>query len=350
MPILKWIFFLCLIFSSQLLKAQTTTAATKAGKVWRQDFFNNERPVAITIETDFRILQTAKTKGLFQPATVIVTLPDSGAIKEEIQVAARGEFRREYCTMPGIMMNFKTPTSPKLSSLKKLKLVCGCGSTVYQQQLLLSEYLIYRMYAQLTELSFKTKLAKIEFKDTRNKMKPYTQYAFLIEDVDDMAARNGCKEVANKVYLTEQTNRYQMTMVGMFQYMIGNTDFSVPNYHNIKIIRPAKDSLSVPIVVPYDFDFAGLVNAPYALPREELGIEKVTDRLYRGFPRSMEELEAMAALFNEKRTVFIDMIKNFDLIDRGDRDVMIKYINEFYSIINNKRKLQEAFILNARTN
>jgi hypothetical protein len=139
-----------------------------------------------------------------------------------------------------------------------------------------------------------------------------------------------------------------MTMVGMFQYMIGNTDWSVPNFHNIKLLRKAKDSLAPPLVVPYDFDFAGLVNAPYAIPHEGLGIEKVTERLYRGFPRTMEELEKMAALFNEKRQSFTDLIKNFDLIDKGDRDTMIKYMNEFYAIINNKKKLQDVFIFNTR--
>ncbi|MEO6070490.1 MAG: hypothetical protein ABIN57_04565 [Chitinophagaceae bacterium] len=344
---LHWIILLGCLYSTSISLAQTPTAV-KAGKLMRHDFFKDDGMVTITLETDYRKMQSAKVKGVYQPATVTLQLPDSAAIKEEIQVFARGEFRRENCAMPGIMMNFKTPTSPKLSSLKKMKLVCGCGASVYQQQLLLTEYLIYRMYNMLTDLSFKTKLAKVVYKDERNKMKEYTQYAFFIEDVDDMAARNECKEDSKTMYLTEQTNRDVMTMVGMFQFMIGNTDWSVPNFHNVKLIKPIKDSFAMPYVVPYDFDFAGLVNAPYALPNEALGIEKVTDRLYRGFARTSEELDKMAAVFNEKKQAFTDLLRNFDLIDKGDREVMVKYMNDFYTIINNKRKLQDAFINNAR--
>jgi len=348
MPKLQWVFLLGCIICCSSADAQTTSVKPGSGKLRRLAFFSNERPVEITLETDYKKMQGAKVKGVFQPAVVTIQLPDSAAITENIEVFARGEFRRQTCAMPGIMMNFKTPNSPRLSSLKKLKLVCGCGSSGYEQQLLLSEYLIYRMYNMLTDLSFKTKLAKVKYKDSRNKMKEYTQYAFFIEDVDDLAARNNFKEESKRTYLTEQTDRQTMTLVGMFQFMIGNTDWSIPNYHNIKLLRPAKDSFGVPLVVPYDFDFAGLVNAPYALPHVDLPIEKVTDRLYRGFPRSMEELEKTVALFNDKRQAFTDLIRNFDLIDRGDRETMIKYLNEFYEIINNKRRLQDAFINNAR--
>ena len=116
------------------------------------------------------------------------------------------------------------------------------------------------MYNMLTDLSFKTKLAKVTYKDLKNRMKEYTQYAFFIEDIDDLAARKGYKEESKKMYLTEQTDRQTMTLVGMFEYMIGNTDWSVPNFHNIKLLKPANDSFATPLVVPYDFDFAGLVD------------------------------------------------------------------------------------------
>jgi hypothetical protein len=130
--------------------------------------------------------------------------------------------------------------------------------------------------------------------------------------------------------------------------MIGNTDWAVPNNHNIKLIRPAKDTFALPKVVPYDFDFAGLVNAPYAIPHEAIGTTSVTERVYRGFPRTMEELKKVVTLFNEKKESFIKLIKEFELIEKKDRDIMIKYVNEFYTIINSDRKLNDIFIFNAR--
>lgn len=302
----------------------------------------------MTIQTDFRKMLTAKQKNVYQPATVTLTEPDSTAITETIQVTARGDFRRENCDMPGLMINFKTPTSPKLSGLKKMKLVCACGTSVYEQQLLLSEYLIYKMYNQLTEKSFRPRLAKLTYEDTRKKIKTYSQYAFFIEDVDDVAARNACKEVSYKPFLTEQTDRDQMTLVALFQYMIGNTDWSVPNFHNIKLIRSSADTLSKPFVVPYDFDFAGLVNAPYAIPSQELGIQHVTDRLYRGFPRTTDELQKVLDLLQQKKETFISMIGAFDLIDKKDRAIMIKYINDFYNAVSSKKRVEDIFINHAR--
>lgn len=301
----------------------------------------------MTIVSDFRKI-TSQKKGIYQLATITLQLPDTAAITEEVQLYARGEFRRQNCNMPGLMINFKTTTSLKLSGLKRLKLVCGCGSSVYEEQLLLTEYLIYKMYNLLTDMSFRPRLVKVHYKDAHGKTREYTQYAFFIEDVDDLAARNGCREAPARKYLTEETARSQMTLVAMFQYMIGNTDWAVPNNHNIKLIRPAVDSTSPPFVVPYDFDFAGMVNAPYAIPHEGLGIEKVTDRLYRGFPRTIEELDIVIQKFMAQRGTFVSLINNFTLIDKKDRQVLLKYMDDFYEIISNKRRIKEIFIDNAR--
>ncbi len=195
-------------------------------------------------------------------------------------------------------------------------------------------------------MSFKVRLAKINYLDTREKMKPYTQYAFLLEDVDDMAERNKCKEVENIVFKTEQTNRQQMTLVALFQYMIGNTDWAVPNYHNIKLMR--LDSLSVPYVVPYDFDFAGAINASYAAPVPELGIQSVTERVYRGFPRNMGELQMALDIFRKQKDNLLSLVKNFELLNKKERDVMYRYVAEFYKIIENKKHVQNIFINGAR--
>src|ERR1041385_40117 len=103
-----------------------------------------------------------------------------------------------------------------------------------------------------------------------------------------------------------------MAIVDIFQYMVGNTDWSVPNYHNIKLIRKKNADDSPPYVIPYDFDYCGLVNAYYAVPAEILGIEKVTDRKYRGFPRSMEELQQAISIFNKQKENIYKLITGFE--------------------------------------
>lgn len=96
-----------------------------------------------------------------------------------------------------------------------------------------------------------------------------------------------------------------MTVIALFQYMIGNTDWSVMNNHNVKEIISKKTALQGHLQCLYDFDYSGLVNAEYAIPSEALGIEKVTDRIYRGYTRTSEEIQNALALFQEKRIACI---------------------------------------------
>lgn len=343
----QWIILLVLLLNNLTTKAQSATLATPAVDLNRILFFAEQKPVEITLATDFKKMLSERKKGVYQPGTATLHLSPTESVTDNIRLYARGEYRRKECNMPGLMINFKNEDKTgKLSALKKMKLVCGCTTNEYGEQLLLMEYLIYKMYNQLTDMSFQVRLAKINYKDVREKMKPYTQYAFLLEDVDDMAERNKCTEIEEIKFNTEQTNRQQTTIVSLFQYMIGNTDWSVPTYHNVKLI---KDSTALPYVVPYDFDFAGAINARYAAPVPELGIQSVTERLYRGFPRNMGEVQMALDVFRKQKDNLLSMVKNFELLNKRERDGMYRYVEEFYKIIEDKKDVQKIFIDNART-
>ncbi len=312
-------------------------------------FFEEDSVLTMDLSTDLKSLVTQKKAETYQPANVSFHLPDS-LISEEIRLTARGEFRRTECFVPAIKLDFKNPTSPKLSKLGKLKLVIGCGTRSSDEELLLKEFLVYKIYNLLTEMSFRVRLLHINFSDTRGKIKSYTQYGFLIEDVDQMAKRSNCYEVEKKIFLTERTDRDQMTLVAIFQYMIGNTDWSVPNYHNIKLMRPENDSISFPYTIAYDFDFCGLVNAHYALPTPELGISSVTERLYRGYPRTMEELQRTLAIFRNKKEEVKNLVMNFDLVSLRDRKDIVDYLDDFYKTIESDYLVKRIFIDDARKN
>lgn len=311
-------------------------------------FFLDERVVEVKLSTDLKKVMTSKKDNDYQPATVTVTCPDGFSVTEEIRICARGQFRRKNCYMPSTMFDFKNPQSPKLSCLGKLKMVSGCATSGYDEQLLLKEYIIYKMYNILTEKSFRVRLMRINYDDTKDKVKLYSQHAFVIEDVKDLAKRNKSKEYKGKI-ATESTDRNYMTLVALFQFMIGNTDWAVPVAHNIKFILPKKDSVARPITIPYDFDFAGLVDAPYATPSPLLGTESVRERVYRGFARNMAELQAVIDIFKDKKDSIYSLIQNFELIKSANREIMIKYLNDFYQIIDNKKLVNDYFIQNART-
>ena len=316
-------------------------------------FFKDEGLIDITLTTDIRQLQSSKGDETYQEASVNCRFPDSSVIDEKIKIAARGHYRREFCTIPPLLLNFHNTTSPRLSSLGKLKLVIGCGSNTDDEQLVLKEYLVYKMYNLLEEKSFRARLVRVNYRDTRNKTKPFSQYAFFIEDDNDMAERNGCEKRDKVSFLTESTDRDMMTKVALFQYMISNGDWSVPVNHNIKLIFHKKEQ-TVPLAIPYDFDHSGFVNADYALPpelfTERFGVEKVTERVYWGYPRTMDELQAAFKLFNDKKSAITSLINNCQPLTARTKKSAVDFINQFYSIISDKRKVQDIFIDNARKN
>ena len=315
-------------------------------------FFLDEKPLTVNIASDFKKLFGTKkgTETPFQEATVSMTFPESAApIIEEIKIRARGNFRKEQCYMPSLMLNFHNPTSPRLYQLDKLKMVSGCGTNTRDEQLVLREYLAYKMFNLVSPLSFKVRLMRVSFEDTKGKVKKYTTYGFFIEDVDMMAKRNKSREYETP---TEQkrTEQTRMTLVAMFQYLIGNTDWSVPNFHNIKLVTLRADSLAPPLSIPYDFDFAGMVDAGYAAPAEIMGTETVKERVYRGFPRPMEEITAAITLLKEKKDAFYKLINEFELLSASDRKNIIKYLDEFYDTVDSPKEIQKIFIDNARSN
>jgi hypothetical protein len=311
--------------------------------------FKEDQPLQLSILTDMRELIGEKEKAEFQKATVTLKLPDNTEYKDDVELRARGNFRREYCYVPSLMLNFEAKPGGQLSKLEKLKMVSACRLGKSYDGYVLREYLSYRIFNILTPMSFRVRLMQVNFADSEGKRKPYSTWGFFIEDVDDMAKRNGCRELEVKKLHTEMTNRQYMTLVAMFQYMISNTDWSVPGDHNIKLIQLRDSSSAKPYAIPYDFDYSGLVNAEYAVPDEMLGTTTVRERVYRGFPRTMEEIRETSAIFQSKKQEIYDLIRNFAPMEKRDKDDMIRFLDEFYSEISDPAKAKRAFIDNARS-
>jgi hypothetical protein len=313
-------------------------------------FFTDDAVIQAELTTDLKALQSQKGTPVFQPATIKMVFPDSSAFTSNITVSPRGVNRRETCRIPPMMLNFRQDPNSPLASLGKLKLVLGCGSSSTDEELLLKEFVVYKIYNMLEDLSFRVRLMKVNYVDTRNRIRPFTQYSFVIEDDADLARRNNCRKKVHGSYLTEATDRNMMTMVAVFQYMIGNTDWAVPNNHNIKLLFRRDNDAALPYAIPYDFDYCGLVDASYAVPNEIIGTEKVTERVYRGFPRTIEELEIVLDVFRAKKESILGYVRNFTLLPEKTRRTMVSYLNEFYESIQSKGKVESIFIDNARKN
>ena len=326
----------------QAIYSQTTS-------IDRDAFFNDTSIMSATILANTSKLFSHEKKGFIMPAHFITKLSDGTNVDDQIQLEMRGHFRHDYCYIPPLKLIFKYKKSSVFYSLKSTKLVSQCKMASMYNQYILKEFLVYKMFNLLTDMSFRVRLLNINFQDSAGKKKPVTEHAFLMEDLKDLAKRNNCIEWAKGNLNTESTHRRQMTIISIFEYMIGNTDFAVSANHNIRLIVPDTDSLMRPFAVPYDFDYSGLVNAEYAVPDEKLEIENVRVRVYRGFKRTMPELNEVVDIFKQKKEKIYALVNNFDLLNSGSKREMTDYLDAFFDIIKDPRQVKSIFIDGART-
>ncbi|MEL7339822.1 MAG: hypothetical protein AAGM67_04990, partial [Bacteroidota bacterium] len=193
----------------------------------------------------------------------------------------------------------------------------------------------------LTPYSLRVRLVRLTYVDEEGRKKPFVRYGFLIEDIDDMAARVEAFEIEQEGVHSEWTDRRQMTRVALFEFMIGNTDWHVPSMHNVKLIQSNQVTMDPQVfVIPYDFDYSGLVNTMYAIPNEKLHLESVRDRLYMGFERRPEEMQLEINHFLDHKEATLALFEDFPLLDPRHRQECTRYLNEFYAIIQNPKRLK----------
>ena len=204
------------------------------------------------------------------------------------------------------------------------------------------EWLLYKMYNLVTPKSFRARLVRIELDDTQKKKKTGPFFGILLEEEQQMAKRNKMVVVNKEMLKMQNAQRDNFLQMAVFEYLIGNTDWSVQYQQNIKLI--AKDSLSVPYTVPYDFDHAGMVDAPYALPAEELRMRSVRERRYRGFCiNDMKQFTETFALYNRLKDDIYKLYTSCTLLDAKFIKTTTQYLDEFYNTINNEKKIQVDF-------
>ncbi len=312
--------------ASSLLMATTPTQSIF-------DQLYQDGVVDITIETDLAKLIDERRAESHLPA--LITFEGAGGRKQvhEAKVKARGKFRRRVCEFPPVMLNFsKSRLLEKgiFPEYDKLKLVTHCIDDKFEgEENVLKEFLAYKLYSELTSQSYRVQLVKVTYKDTEKNLGRIKRYGFIIEDTDEMAHRLGgleCEDCRN--LQPGEVAAGPTKLMGVFQYMIGNTDWNISMMRNLKFVKPYDGGAAVP--VPYDFDFAGLVNAPYAIPRSDIGQLSIKQRVYQGQPMEEEALKAILRQFVDKKDRLLDVIYNFKPLNYEAKDKIVTYLNTFF--------------------
>lgn len=255
-----------LLLQSSLF-AQTTTNSVFS-------FLTRDESTAIQMELDVNELLVSKKNNQYLPATL--TTADGTAFK--IEVRARGKFRRKNCEIPPIKLKFskKSLAARGLDTLNEVKLTLPCYDDPRGEDLILREYLAYRMFEKLSPYHLKVRLVRLTLRDTKTAESKKQVYALLVEHDEELAVRLGGTIVETYNLGAKEVDYEQYALNVVFQYMIGNTDWELATFRNIYQFKSAQDGKVKPI--PYDFDFSGFVSAPYATPAVTTGLKSVQDR------------------------------------------------------------------------
>jgi len=343
---------LALFFALPAFSQNDTINPLEVADTLNQDFglFTKDEILHLTLRFDMTQYTRKKPKDEYMDAILTYHINKTDSINKDIRLKSRGEMRNGYCSFPPIRLNFKNAGFRKadLSQIEKIKLVTHCqyGNEEY----LFKEFLIYKLFNVLTDTSFRVRLVNIEYINTHKKSKPVNTYAFFIEPVEMLAERVNAT-VVSSVNLTQKNIVPQMMdRLAIFNYMIGNTDWSVPNQHNCKVLTSLNfNNSALGMVVPYDFDYSGLVDTDYAIPYEPLGLSSVRERRYVGICRTEDVFSNALKEFSAKKEAFYKVINDFQLLDEKEKAKMISYLDSFYADFD-KRNSIVTNILNGCTN
>ncbi|WP_099573495.1 hypothetical protein [Maribacter sp. 4U21] len=300
-----------------------------------------------------------------------------------VSIRARGNFRRANCYFPPLKIYLKKSLvqGSLFQGHKQLKLVLPCLLENRSNDDIVKEYLAYKIYEELSEIHFKTRLVSIEYIDNRDKKlelhpltsflpqkkleelynykgeeafafrkpKTYKLMSILIEDDKVVAKRNNAKLMKRFVHPLNQGEIASITN-SFFQFMIGNTDFSTAYQHNQKLLF--KNLKTIPL--PYDFDMSGLVDASYAVvsnvQNNQLDISKVTERKYRGFKRDPKLFQKARKFFLKKKPAIMQLLDKHQQYfeDKKEFQKTRNYIQGFYIILEHDSKFEKTIIQEAR--
>lgn len=327
------------------LVAAALAASAASAQPAPKPLFADTAPLRLTIAGP--IAQVAQSGGADrQPRDAVLTVPGPVPESLPIQLSPRGitRLKRDVCQFTPLRVRFARPPGPSsvFSGQKQLKLVTHCRPAPGFQHYVLLEYAAYRLFNQLTPMSFRARLATIDYVGPDNRPL-ISRLGFFIEDVDDVAARNAMQRApVGQRAMTSQLSRTDAARVALFEYMIGNLDWSMRAApagerccHNARLIAPAGATGNL-APVPYDFDFSGLVNAPYAIAPD--GASSVRDRRYRGYCVHNADVLAMAATFRSQRAPLLAVFNEIPL-DEAARRRAVAYLENFFVDIADDRRI-----------
>lgn len=309
--------------------------------------FATDEPLDLTLRTRIQWLRDERPDQEEAEGWAVWTTPEGRRDSVDVEVRARGNFRlrKRNCNFPPLRLDFPRSRvgGTVFAGQNRLKLVTPCQDRrdAYQQYVL-QEYLAYRVYNLVTPVSYRVRLVRITYEDVEGAYDTRTKVGFLIEDDDAMAHRNRGFLSEWEQFHPAAADGKQLALMALFQYMIGNTDWSQPFFHNVDMIRTWDDGRY--LVVPYDFDYTGVVDADYAEPDASLNTESIRDRVYRGFCLTGVDHQGQRLLFQELRDPVRELYGETPFLSEGQRRKTLEYYQDFWDTLADFRRYRSRIL------
>lgn len=315
--------------------------------------FAEDTVLHVTIEAPLKTLMDVRPDLAYLEGRFTYTDAEGTETTIGLKLRTRGNYRRDpkHCGFAPIRLNLKKGdvAGTLFSGQDKLKLVTHCQTyeAGYEQKLL-REYLAYRLLHELTSISYDTRLFRVTYINTQDG-NTTIKYGFVIEDDKALAKRNALKKVKIRHVRESEIDARQQNLIHVFQYMIGNTEYSLVNpepdkncCHNSDVLSATKGPPYIPLA--FDFDFSGLVAAAYAEPNPRYPIPSVRVRFYKGLCDNNHLLPETLRQFEEKKDAFYRIIDGLEPASNRTKKRVRAYIDSFYEVISDPALVQEHLV------
>jgi hypothetical protein len=318
--------FCCLSFAcAQSLESRTDPPPPRT--IFERLTVKEGTPITLSLDMTTLIAQKKSRDYLFGSFT------DDQGQEYKVEIRASGKYRRMKAIDPPLKIKFKKKTLKKegLSSLNKLKIVLPWFDTPLGEEYLVREYLAYKIYEHLTPIHVRCRLVQLTLNNTKGGTK--NTVALLVEDEDETAGRLGGKLVTRYGIPVDSLEMQQAALTTVYQYFIGNTDWDLDMRRNVRIVETPDGRM---LTMPYDFDFSGFVNAPYATPASDSGIRNVRERSLKKIELEKDAVEAAVKTLRSHQEAIKELCKHSRVSEKAQQE-MLNYTELYFRKMGNRR-------------
>ncbi|MCU0377267.1 MAG: hypothetical protein MUC78_03320 [Bacteroidales bacterium] len=304
--------------------------------------FDTDDILEVFLYLDLSTFLLKKDRAASFDGRMVIPLSETDSLDKKVTVNYRGKSRYERCRYPPMRVTFKKPLyeSSDSGKIKKIKLVNQCQANPQHEEYIIREYLVYKLYSVLTDTSFRVRLLKVNFIDTKKERKPIVHYGIFVEPEELLEKRTNSLEIKTKALTQEHMFPAMIDRLAVFNYMVSNWDWSVPGQHNVMVLKSSRlDKAGLGIPVPFDFDLTGVVNADYAIPPPGIGIETNRDRMFTGICRTSEVYREVLLMFLDRKDEFYSVINNYPYLSKADKKDITLFLDQFFVQLEKPRGL-----------